>query len=107
MLRHWNYGAWLVTLAFWDNNEYSKVVIDDSQDIHTYNQQRFGVETRDISKRLLYAVLYGAGFIKAGSIVDPREKDPDNLKRLGRKAIMGFMEGVPALQKQRHAQRQS
>ena len=86
-------------LAIWDNNEYSKVVIDDSQDIHTYNQQRFGVQTRDISKRLLYAVLYGAGFIKAGSIVDPREKDPDNLKRLGRKAIMGFMEGVPALQK--------
>ena len=86
-------------LALWDNNEYSKVVIDDSQDIHTYNQQRFGVETRDISKRLLYAVLYGAGFIKAGTIVDPREKDPNNLKHLGREAIMGFMAGVPALQK--------
>ncbi len=86
-------------LALWDDGEYGEVVTDDTQDIHTYNQQRFGVETRDISKRLLYAVLYGAGFIKAGSIVDPREKDPDKLKQLGRKAIMGFMEGVPALQK--------
>ena len=44
-----------------------KCVIDDTQDIHTYNQKMFGVGTRDISKRLLYAVLYGAGFLKAGS----------------------------------------
>ena len=86
-------------LAFWDDGVYGQVVTDDSQDIHTYNQQRFGVETRDISKRLLYAVLYGAGFIKAGSIVNPGEKDPERLKQLGRQAIMGFMEGVPALQK--------
>ena len=86
-------------LALWDEGVYGAVVTDDSQDIHTYNQQRFGVETRDISKRLLYAVLYGAGFIKAGSIVNPGEKDPERLKQLGRQAIMGFMEGVPALQK--------
>tara|TARA_R100001086_G_scaffold1071_2_gene639 strand:+ start:6679 stop:8538 length:1860 start_codon:yes stop_codon:yes gene_type:complete len=86
-------------LALWDGGEYGEVVTDDSQDIHTYNQQRFGVTTRDISKRLLYAVLYGAGFIKAGTIVDPKEKNPDKLKQLGREAIMGFMEGVPALQK--------
>ena len=86
-------------LALWDDGEYGQVVTDDAQDIHTYNQLKFGVETRDISKRLLYAVLYGAGFIKAGSIVDPREKDPDKLKQLGREAIMGFLSGVPALQK--------
>lgn len=86
-------------LALWDGGEYGHVVTDDSQDIHTYNQQKFGVETRDISKRLLYAVLYGAGFIKAGSIVDPKEKNPDKLKQLGREAIDGFMAGVPALKK--------
>ena len=85
-------------LAFWDGGEYGQVVTDDSVDIHTYNQEKFGVETRDISKRLLYAVLYGAGFLKAGSIVDPNEKDPDTLKELGKTAIQSFMTGVPALQ---------
>ena len=86
-------------LALWDQGEYANVVIDDSIDIHTYNQEKFGVETRDISKRLLYAVLYGAGHIKAGSIVDPNETNPDHLKRLGKKAIDSFFSGVPALQK--------
>lgn len=86
-------------LALWDQGEYANVVIDDSIDIHTYNQEKFGVETRDISKRLLYAVLYGAGHIKAGSIVDPNETNPDHLKRLGKQAIDSFFSGVPALQK--------
>ena len=84
-------------LAFWDDGQYGDVVIDDSQDIHTYNQERFGVATRDISKRLLYAVLYGAGYFKAGSIVDAQEKDPERLKTLGRTAIDSFMSGIPAL----------
>ncbi len=86
-------------LAFWDGGEYGQMVTDDSVDIHIYNQEKFGVETRDISKRLLYAVLYGAGFLKAGSIVDPNEKNPETLKQLGKNAIYSFMTGVPALQK--------
>lgn len=43
-------------LALWDNGEYATLVTDESIDIHTYNQKQFGVETRDISKRLLYCV---------------------------------------------------
>jgi len=86
-------------LAIWDNGEYAKVVVDPEIDIHVYNQERFGVETRDISKRLLYAVLYGAGFVKAGSIVNPDEKDTEELKQLGNTAIKSFMAGVPALKK--------
>ena len=58
----------------------------------------FGVTTRDISKRLLYGILYGCGHIKAGSIIDPQEKDPERLKELGRSAIDSFYSGVPALQ---------
>ena len=85
-------------LALWDDGEYGNVVIDDTQDIHTYNQKMFGVGTRDISKRLLYAVLYGAGFLKAGSIVNPNEKDPDELRSFGRTAINSFLKGIPALQ---------
>jgi len=84
-------------LAIWDNGEYARLVTDESIDIHTYNQKQFGVETRDISKRLLYGMLYGCGSVKAGSIIDPNLKDEDELRMLGRNAIDGFMRGVPAL----------
>jgi len=86
-------------LALWDNGEYASLVVNPEVDIHTYNQEQFGVETRDISKRLLYGMLYGCGAVKAGTIIDPNEKNPDKLKRLGRNAIDGFMKGVPALKK--------
>ena len=86
-------------LALWDNGKYASLVVNPEVDIHTYNQEQFDVETRDISKRLLYGMLYGCGAIKAGTIIDPNEKDPDKLKRLGRNAIDGFMNGVPALKK--------
>jgi DNA polymerase I len=84
-------------LAIYDGGEYARVVTDPTIDIHVYNQERFGVATRDISKRLLYAVLYGAGHLKAGNIVDPNEKDEDVLRKLGRTAINSFMAEVPAL----------
>jgi DNA polymerase-1 len=84
-------------LALWDGGEYARVVTDPTVDIHVYNQERFGVATRDISKRLLYAVLYGAGHLKAGSIVDPNEKNEEKLRELGRTAINSFMRSVPAL----------
>lgn len=86
-------------LALWDDGEYANLVTDDSVDIHIYNQEKFGVATRDIAKRLIYAMLYGCGNEKAGGIVDSNEKDPIRLKQLGRNAINGFMEGVPALKK--------
>jgi hypothetical protein len=84
-------------LALWDDGEYANLVTDESVDIHVYNQERFGVATRDISKRLIYCMLYGGGAEKAGTIVDPNEKNPMKLKLLGRNAINGFMDGVPAL----------
>ena len=84
-------------LAIWDDGEYARLVTDESIDIHTYNQKQFGVETRDISKRLLYGMLYGCGSVKAGSIIDPNLKDEEELRMLGRDAIDGFMRGVPAL----------
>ncbi len=86
-------------LALWDDGKYASMVINPEVDIHTYNQEQFGVSSRDISKRLLYGMLYGCGAAKAGTIIDPNEKDFDKLKRLGRSAINGFMHGVPALKK--------
>jgi len=86
-------------LAIWDQGEYANLVTDESIDIHTYNQEQFGVETRDISKRLLYGMLYGCGAVKAGTIIDPNEKDPELLRHMGKTAINSFMNGVPALKK--------
>ena len=84
-------------LAIYDGGEYAHVVTNPEIDIHIYNQERFGVETRDISKRLLYAVLYGAGHLKAGTIINPNEKDEEVLRKLGKTAIDSFMNSVPAL----------
>jgi DNA polymerase I-like protein with 3'-5' exonuclease and polymerase domains len=84
-------------LAYWDNGDYAHVVTDESIDIHTYNQEMFGVPTRDIAKRLLYGLLYGCGALKAGTIIDPNEKDEVVLRKLGSTAINSFMQGIPAL----------
>ena len=86
-------------LALWDKGEYGNLVVDPESDIHTFNQKQFGVETRDISKRLLYGMLYGCGAAKAGTIIDHNEKNQQRLKAMGEKAINGFMTGVPALKK--------
>ena len=41
----------------------------------------------------------GCGAVKAGTIIDPNEKDVDKLKTMGRDAINSFLVGVPALRK--------
>jgi DNA polymerase I len=86
-------------LAHWDDGEYARVVTDDSIDIHVFNKKMFGVETRDIAKRLLYGLLYGCGALKAGTIIDPNEKNELVLRELGSTAINSFMKGIPALKK--------
>ena len=86
-------------LAIWDDGEYASVVTNSDIDIHTYNQEKFNVATRDISKRLLYALLYSCGAVKAGTIIDPNEKDEDVLRQLGSNAINSFMRGLPALKR--------
>jgi DNA polymerase I len=84
-------------LAHWDGGEYARVVTDESIDIHVFNQEIFGVATRDIAKRLLYGLLYGCGALKAGTIIDPNEKDELVLRKLGSTAMNSFMQGIPAL----------
>jgi DNA polymerase I-like protein with 3'-5' exonuclease and polymerase domains len=86
-------------LALWDEGEYASLVVNPDVDIHVFNQQQFGVATRDISKRLLYGLLYGCGAVKAGTIINPDEKNVEVLKEIGSTAINSFMKGVPALRK--------
>ena len=68
-------------LAIWDQGDYANMVIDDSIDIHTYNQEQFNVPTRDISKRLLYAVLYmGVEMLRQVALLIQMKKIQSDLK---------------------------
>jgi DNA polymerase I-like protein with 3'-5' exonuclease and polymerase domains len=84
-------------LARWDQGKYASLVVDPKVDIHIFNQEQFGVSSRDISKRLLYCMLYGGGAVKSGSIIDPNEKNESILRELGSAAINSFLKNVPAL----------
>jgi DNA polymerase I-like protein with 3'-5' exonuclease and polymerase domains len=46
---------------------------------------------------LLYGLLYGCGALKAGTIIDPNEKNELVLRELGSTAMNSFMKGIPAL----------
>lgn len=64
----------LVTLGHYlgqfDNYEYAKIVDSGDKskgtDIHTINQKRVGLATRDLAKTFIYSVVYGAGNTKIG-----------------------------------------
>ena len=61
-------------------------------DVHTRNQQAFGVETRDLAKTVLYATLYGASAAKIGKVIG------DTPKR-GAEIIGNFSKAIPAYAK--------
>lgn len=64
----------LVTLGHYlgkfDNYEFAKIVDSGDKsngtDIHTINQKRVGLATRDLAKTFIYSVVYGAGNTKIG-----------------------------------------
>jgi DNA polymerase I-like protein with 3'-5' exonuclease and polymerase domains len=97
-----SFGAWL---AHFDGGEYAKLVSTDGFDIHTYNAKLFGIfdgegdipkATRDLSKRLIYALLYGAGSKKVGSVIDPSLNEWQQ-GSLGKKTIETFYKNLPAI----------
>lgn len=59
-------------------------------DIHTFNQHKAGLPTRDDAKTFIYAFLYGAGDAKIGRIVNGTAKDGKRLKE-------EFLDGLPRL----------
>ena len=61
-------------------------------DIHSYNQELAGLPTRNDAKVFIYALLYGAGDAKLGSIINGSAKD-------GAKLRARFMRGLPAYAK--------
>jgi len=70
------------------DTEYAEEVVNG--DIHTRNQHAAGLPTRDQAKTFIYALLYGGGNAKIGSIVG---KGP----QAGAKLKKRFFDAVPAL----------
>ena len=73
-----------------NDEEYIKEVVYG--DVHTRNQQAFGVDSRNDAKTVLYATLYGASPAKIGTIIG------GNAKR-GQTIISNFERSVPAYAK--------
>ena len=77
-------------IAKFDNGAYADVVVNG--DIHTENQKLAGLDTRDQSKRFLYAWLYGAGVSKIAEVTGKSNKDAAQVKKR-------FLNRLPALSK--------
>jgi hypothetical protein len=106
-------------MARYDDGAYVLVVVngkkEDGTDVHTVNMRAAGLNTRDSAKTFIYALIYGAGDFKLGSIVyddltdeqrvrfhakypTPR-KQAGALKRLGTARRARIMTNLPALGK--------
>ena len=94
-------------LAYFDDGEYAKLVSTDDFDIHTHNAKLFGIfdgkgeinkKTRELAKTMIYAVLYGAGAQKLGSILDISLSEHKR-KELGYETINTFYKNLPAIKK--------
>tara|TARA_A100001011_G_scaffold206404_1_gene214537 strand:+ start:236 stop:1969 length:1734 start_codon:yes stop_codon:yes gene_type:complete len=86
-------GLELRMLAHYMNDiDYIEEVING--DIHSTNQQLAGLKTRDQAKTFIYALVYGAGDSKIGSIINGDIKKGKALKQR-------FFSNLPALKKLR------
>ena len=77
-------------IAKFDGGAYADIVVNG--DIHTTNQHNAGLETRDQSKRFLYAWLYGAGVGKIAEVTGKTNKEAAKVKKR-------FLDRLPALNK--------
>lgn len=72
-------GLELRVLAHYMNDpKFTKEVLEG--DVHTANQQMAGLENRAQAKTFIYALLYGAGDAKIGSVVNGSAKDGAELR---------------------------
>ncbi len=75
-------------LAAYDGGEYGKEILEG--DIHTRNQEAAGLPTRDTAKTFIYALLYGGGDLKIGSIVGGGKKEGKEMKEKFFTALPAF-----------------
>ncbi len=97
-------GHWL---AYYDQGEYASLVSNPDRDIHYHNACLFGIQepdkeikkaTRDLSKRLIYCILYGGGAKKTGSIIMPEGSENQQYTK-GKTTIQTFYTNLPAIKK--------
>ena len=97
-------GAWL---AHFDGGEYAKLVSTKGFDIHSYNAKLFGIwdgesviekSQRNLSKSCIFAVCYGAGARKVGSLFYPKESEQTMMTK-GKEVIDTFYKRLPAIKK--------
>ena len=86
-------GLELRCLAHYMNDiKFTDVVL--SGDVHTANQEKAGLKTRDQAKTFIYAFLYGAGPAKIGKVVGGSAAQ-------GQILIKRFLKNMPALKQLR------
>ena len=97
-------GAWL---AHFDGGEYAKLVSTEGFDIHSYNAKLFGIwdgestiekSQRNLSKSCIFAVCYGAGARKVGSLFYPKAPEYKMMEK-GKEVIDTFYKRLPAIKK--------
>ncbi|RLC04116.1 MAG: hypothetical protein DRI57_28545, partial [Deltaproteobacteria bacterium] len=81
-------------LKHYDDGNYIKILLDG--DIHIANQEAAGLATRDQAKTFIYALNYGAGNEKLGTILKP-EAGKDEKIRLGKQARESFLTKMPGI----------
>ena len=74
----------------YDDGAYAKEILEG--DIHTANQNAAGLPTRNDAKTFIYALIYGAGDGKIGSIIGGKAKQGKEIKSR-------FFDQIPALHK--------
>ena len=79
---------------YMNDNTFTNEVVNG--DVHTANQRNAGLPTRDAAKTFIYALIYGAGPAKIGTIVGGGAG-------AGKKVMTKFLSNMPALQKLRDA----
>ncbi len=72
---------------YMDDKEYTNEILNG--DIHTTNQKFAGLESRDQAKTFIYALIYGAGDEKIGSIIR-------GSREAGKKLRERFLSSLPA-----------
>ena len=97
-------GAWL---AHFDGGEYAKLVSTEGFDIHSYNAKLFGIWDgegeiekieRNLAKSCIFAVCYGAGSRKVGSLFYPKGTEQQMMSK-GKEVIDTFYRKLPAIKK--------
>lgn len=90
-------GIQLRVLAhYMGDDSYTSAIVrgrkEDGSDVHTINQKAAGLQTRDIAKTFIYALLLGAGNAKLGSVMK-------GSAHAGAKAKAQLLAAIPALSK--------